>query len=912
MPENLKRPYEGACSPIPSLSNDPQIGLVRGGVIVAISALILGFLVLSVPSAGLKGLNALAIPGGSSLIAVGAIALFLTTLRVCYLYKKFNEHNKPTSQVENSETWQGLVVGDGVKSTSLHPTPEELEKQKTTAASQIQSAYRRHRVRLTLKERVEQRAAAISIQSAYRRHLAQSSFITLKQKKQEQQKLESEVKRLQLYPKTDFSAHLGINRVESPTPKFSSCTVKVTHSNRHEETILIHNEEDIELMIKKLHDEIYRTHESLNICVEEEGNFFRRVSIETRMRLFQNAPSAAHLQLSLFDYSNISIYPKPAKIEDLGDGSTRYTYINGTTETFLARNPFEKSRIFPDGKREKGEFGARGRLTMGYRIGVDQRCEFVNPKSLASYYREETRSCFMICEVEEKLVVLEQTRASASYSYVITDISPEAVLLKTSLKCDGQSIRKVLVHKDFEKHLDLFMDCVLGIDELGIPRLFSFSKNAVFDLLELGLKNKIVDPLKIVDPVSKRNLFMQAVYWKDVRILSKLIELFPHSFQSEGQAIIVELLQKVCSYGEIEYVVESFKKLGGHLDLYHNMWLQVAQGHPPSEAFKNDFKILSSEQKRTLYDVAFAYDNPFIYEPPDLPVKADQYSINLMWINKHKMPAEQEFLFGDGDTAEQRRLHFHEGFVIPVAKWAQKNPGTSINIWVDSEMATAGSIERSQEALLKALEGTDHGEIHFRDVRPIGVVCAHPKVFNEMPIYFRVDLLRAIAADHVLRLKETQYFVYGDIDKDPISAEEIFDKRTLNFLDDFGFVMAKGGSLGFENGFQILNGSHLQFMESHRKVIIDLSIEMALQKPREIKEQQIYDTYPAMITHLLDADGRYGKLNFDRDPEACGIDIFRRDQFRQKASRFLPLGNGEIRLGDIAPTKPVSLPPSHF
>ena len=194
---------------------------------------------------------------------------------------------------------------------------------------------------------------------------------------------------------------------------------------------------------------------------------------------------------------------------------------------------------------------------------------------------------------------------------------------------------------------------------------------------------------------------------------------------------------------------------------------------------------------------------------------------------------------------------------------------------------------------------------------------SHEPVFNEdMPVYFRVDLLRAIIGDYLLRHRETQFFVYGDIDMIPLSARELFDKKTVGFLNEYGFVMAKGGFLGFENGFQILNGEHPQFMDSHRKVIVDLSLNMALEEPRDIGEQQIYDTYRAMVAHFFDADGRYGPFCFHTTPkdEAEKLRWFRFDSFKNHGhlSGDLTFAEGEINLRTMMPRKPVRLPPSHF
>ncbi len=126
--------------------------------------------------------------------------------------------------------------------------------------------------------------------------------------------------------------------------------------------------------------------------------------------------------------------------------------------------------------------------------------------------------------------------------------------------------------------------------------------------------------------------------------------------------------------------------------------------------------------------------------------------------------------------------------------------------------------------------------------------------------------------------------------------------------------MAKGGHLGFENGFQILNGAHPQFLDSHRQVIVDLSIEMTLEKPHAIKEQQIYDTYPAMITHLLDAKGTHGKAMLHEEEPPCAYELrdYRYDRFSITAHDNLPLGDKGPKLKEVMPRKPVQLPPSHF
>ena len=455
-------------------------------------------------------------------------------------------------------------------------------------------------------------------------------------------------------------------------------------------------------------------------------------------------------------------------------------------------------------------------------------------------------------------------------------------------------------HKGFKENLLEFIKNALTLDDYGLPRLSVLPEEVIIEILKSGIEGGYC-----FDSTSVKNLIIHAAGAKKYTLIEELIELFPEILESIADEVIERL---IISGKPPLNLLELLVKQGRKPD-YYDLWLQIFKRTQLDEEFYRKFSILSSKGQKILYEAAFACNNPFLHEPADVPITPDQYSINLMWINKDKMRSEQEFLLGNGFTSEERRLDFQQRFVRPISKWALANPESTINIWIDSEMATSVAIERSSAALKAALEGQSSGKVQFRDVRTIETVKSHGEVFTErMPVYFRVDLLRAIAADHVLKNQENQFFVYGDIDMQPLSADELFDKKTLTFLDDFGFVMAKGGHLGFENGFQILNGNNLQFMDSHQKVIIDLSLEMAQERPDAIKEQQIYDTYPAMLTHFLHIDGRYGKLS----SEKSGDGRFRKDRWQCDAHFNLPLGDGKMMLRDVMPQKSVLLPRSHF
>lgn len=507
-----------------------------------------------------------------------------------------------------------------------------------------------------------------------------------------------------------------------------------------------------------------------------------------------------------------------------------------------------------------------------------------------------------IDEFEGRLIVLEEIFIDRRNSYFVKGETPLVELVCKVAKETrhyNSDLKMVLTHKYFGEYFPALVETLKKVNASGVPQLFSFPKQAIIEILDAGIKSGHFSSQAMVPFILDLVIF--SVDNDKFEVMDKVCEFFPDMIQSNAVEIIEKLMIKGQSASDVENLVARI----GVKPMHYELWQQIAKRSPLDEKFYEDFSQLSPKHKAVLYQAAFAYNNPFLHEPADQPIKPEQYSVNVMWINKNKMPKEQEFLFGKGATCEERESDFKKSFIEPVSEWVKKNPGSAVNIWFDSEMAHPQAIERSQSNLLTALEGVPHGKIQFRDVRSIGVVSSNPSVFNErMPIYFRADLLRAIISDHILRSKETQYSVYADIDVKPQSANELFDKKTIHFLDDLGFVMAKGGNLGFENSFQIFNGNHEQALDSHRRIIIDLSVEMGNFKPNAIKEQQIYDTYSAMMTHLLIKDGRYGQFA----TLSRSLKELRYDRWVQQ-----PVGSGgAFYLREIMPRKPVQVPPSRF
>lgn len=412
------------------------------------------------------------------------------------------------------------------------------------------------------------------------------------------------------------------------------------------------------------------------------------------------------------------------------------------------------------------------------------------------------------------------------------------------------------------------------------------------------------------------DFFLKFINWEAIfhsyrlETLCILIDLFPEDFRRVAHEVIIDFLERDIQQERNTFhdkhreaftkIAEAFAQAGATSDPFYRLWLQIAQGSKPNDLFKREFDLLSADQQHKLYEVAFIYANPYVYQPADQPVPPDHYSLNFMWINRSKMPPDERFLFGN----EQE---FTSKFIEPISKWAMANVGSSTNVWIDRELATAEAIDRSEAALQDALEGKPHAAVRFRDIRSIPVVSSFPNslLFDEkVPMFLRIDLVRAAVADHLVRTEEVQFPVSLDLDIEPLSGDELFNQRTVTDLDKTGIAMAKGGPHGFENSFQILNGKHLQMVDSHRKVIIDLTIEFALEQPQAIREQEVYDRYPAMITHFLLQRGEHGGLIID------GENPFRRDQFTMVGRRVLPL-EVPIKLVDALPRKPVMAPLSN-
>ena len=229
------------------------------------------------------------------------------------------------------------------------------------------------------------------------------------------------------------------------------------------------------------------------------------------------------------------------------------------------------------------------------------------------------------------------------------------------------------------------------------------------------------------------------------------------------------------------------------------------------------------------------------------------YSVNFMWINSRLNP-EQTSLFPNQSVSN---------IISTLLEWSSLNQRASINVWFDSLYCVEGALIDTQtlldaqSALLK--------NIHFRDIRSLQTVKDNPEVFSEaLPVYFRVDLARAVFLYEMMLANETTYAAYADIDMAPMLEDELLDAETRKTLNKFGIVMAEATTAhGFENGFQIVSSSSPTLLEALKIGLIDTSIargSVALDlqyyphpsggignTPMAGLHQTVYDSYPDML-----------------------------------------------------------------
>lgn len=306
-------------------------------------------------------------------------------------------------------------------------------------------------------------------------------------------------------------------------------------------------------------------------------------------------------------------------------------------------------------------------------------------------------------------------------------------------------------------------------------------------------------------------------------------------------------------------------------------------------------------------------------------VNAADYAVNILWINA-RFDSSQKFLYPAPDEATLR-----DRFLRHVFEWADKTSHSGeVILWYDGVLTSGDALKNTMSIVeSERLTHADWAPVYFKDIRDLPEVAGAPDVFSEqIPIYFRVDLLRLVTALSVEKKDKGYSFVYADLDMVPLSHDELFDEETNDNLREFGIVMARGGSWTFENGFQIISNYKMNLLKAIRLRGVEIGIRVGKIVSSEIEkltgnesfdssrvQQKVYDLYPSIFKFFYELEdwcspGPAEKVIFLGGvlpfyPRVQSV-IWDRYVFDQDGRKY-PLGV-TIRI----PTKTVALPPSHF
>ena len=134
-----------------------------------------------------------------------------------------------------------------------------------------------------------------------------------------------------------------------------------------------------------------------------------------------------------------------------------------------------------------------------------------------------------------------------------------------------------------------------------------------------------------------------------------------------------------------------------------------------------------------------------------------KYSINLLWLNQKL--TDQRYIVGNNKDELVKRL------LEPGILWATANPDGHVNIWYDSKAITEDAKKNTQKVLYELAQDHHCANIHLRDIREIPIVQHNPDIFSaNLPVYFRIDILKAIFLVHAIETEHMDAALFTDLE----------------------------------------------------------------------------------------------------------------------------------------------------
>jgi len=284
---------------------------------------------------------------------------------------------------------------------------------------------------------------------------------------------------------------------------------------------------------------------------------------------------------------------------------------------------------------------------------------------------------------------------------------------------------------------------------------------------------------------------------------------------------------------------------------------------------------------------AMNFDTPW----RNLPVKTScKYSVNLMWINS-VLNTNQLYIH-----PSENETDLHKNFLNYIFKWAAVSKGSTINLWYDGLLTPATAVANTCR-LIYEKKITGLAPILLRDIRQIPKVAQNPDIFGEnVPVYFRSDILRPIIALYLLNNRETHCCVYFDLVVEPLSQEQIFDVETCQNLHQYGIVMAHNNEVlsqhSYENYCQIISDDNMNLLKAVDWALIEVNIARC----KRALQGKLFKAYDGLrcppMYHIVEAVYKSYEKMWEYFCSLEGLGTFRNDSkiYNKEVDGLKPFG----------------------
>lgn len=182
-------------------------------------------------------------------------------------------------------------------------------------------------------------------------------------------------------------------------------------------------------------------------------------------------------------------------------------------------------------------------------------------------------------------------------------------------------------------------------------------------------------------------------------------------------------------------------------------------------------------------------------------------AVNLVFINPRFHTTKDGWYFIGSGSPKNQLADFNTTIVQPIVEVAHQNPYAAIIFWLDEKMMSAEVFMRSQQLSCQLLRkfNVDISRVFLRSIRELPEVKAAPEVFSsEIPVYWRCDIARILAALFAAEEMGVKNSFYQDLDMRIGASKALLTEETLSDLEKFGIIFADNGLGHILNGLFVL------------------------------------------------------------------------------------------------------------